>query len=582
MTTTTRPTTSNATATATTTADTAVTTTATADTAVTTTATANATASTASGNDYDVIVVGAGHNGLVAAAYLARAGQRVLVLEGRDRVGGAAVTEEIAPGVQAPTLAHTVGRLRPSVARELDLGGFGMSLVTPEVRVFAPQPDGRAVALWGDLGRSVESLRAWSDNDATAFVEFDRRVRALSRFLADLGDEAPPDIKGPGAGDALMGLRLARAFRGMGRDDARTILRVLAMAVADFVAESFSTEAIRATTAWRGVRHTAMGPWSAGTTSVLLADAAGNDGGGAGETVFARGGPSAVSEALASAAKVARAEIRTGARVAQVSTVEGAVTGVVLESGEEISAPVVVSGIGPRTLLADLVDPVTLGPSMRWRAGNIRTPAVSAKVNLVLDGLPEFPAANGDARLLRGRIQVGTTSIDAVERAFDASKYGRFADEPVLEATIPSLVDPSLVAGAKDGTHVMSVLAQWMPSGWSTAVWDAHRDALVDAVLRSLETVAPGISSRVAARQVLTPADLEREFGLAGGHPMHAEPGLDSFWLWRPLLGWSRYRMPVRGLYLASAGAHPGGGVTGAPGRNAAHEVLAARRSRRR
>ena len=533
-------------------------------------------------NTYDAIVVGAGHNGLTAAAYLARAGQRVLVLEARDTVGGAAVTEEIAPGVRVPTLAHTVGRLRPSVARELDLGGFGMSLVSPEVRVFAPQPDGRAVTLWADLGKSVESLRAWSDDDATAFVEFDRRVRALSKFLADIGEEVPPDLKGPGAGDALMGLRLARAFRGMGRDDGRAILRVLAMAVADFVAESFTTEAIRATTAWRGVRHTAMGPWSAGSVSVLLADAAANDGGGSGETVFAKGGPGAVSDALASAAKVAGAEIRTGVRVASVSTADGAVTGVVLEGGEAIEAPVVVAGLGPKLLLTGLVDPVTVGPNMRWRAGNIRTPAVSAKVNLVLDGLPEFPAAAGDARLLRGRIQVGTSSIDAMEHAFDASKYGRFADQPVLEATIPSLVDPSLVAGATDGTHVMSIIAQWMPKGLSAADWDAQRDAVGDAVLRSLESVAPGISSRVTARQVLTPADLEREFGLTGGHPMHAEPALDSFWLWRPLLGWARHRMPVSGLYLAGSGAHPGGGVTGAPGQNAAREILADRKKRRR
>ena len=531
--------------------------------------------------DYDAIVIGAGHNGLTAAAYLARGGLRVLVLEARDLVGGAAVTETLG-GVRVPALAHTVGRLRPSVARELELAKHGLALVAPEVRVFAPQPDGRAVTLWADLGRTVDALRAWSDDDATTYVEYDRSVRSLSKFLADLGDEAPPEIKAPSFGDALLGLRLGRAFRGLGKDDGRTILRVLAMAAADFVAESFSTEAIRATLAWRGVRYTAMGPWSAGTTQVLLADAAGNDGGAAGETVFAKGGPSALSEALASAARAAGAEIRTGAKVVAVTTADGAVTGVALASGEVIAAGAVVSGLDPKQLLTKLLDPVTVGPSMRWRAGNIRTPGSVAKVNLVLDGLPDFPAAGGDARLLRGRIQVGTTSIDAMEHAFDASKYGRIADEPVLEATIPSLVDPSLVAGAPDGTHVMSVLMQWMPTAPPEGDWASQREAVGDLAVRTLETVAPGLGVRVTARQVLTPADLETEYGLTGGHPLHAEPALDSFFLWRPLLGWARYRMPVEGLYLAGSGAHPGGGVTGAPGRNAAAEIIADRRKRRR
>lgn len=532
-------------------------------------------------NHYDAIVIGAGHNGLTAAAYLARGGLRVAVLEARPVVGGAAVTEELAPGVRVPSLAHTVGRLRPSVARELDLAGHGLALVAPEVRVFAPQPDGRAVTLSTDLGRTVEQLRSWSEEDATAYVEFDRRVRSLSRFLAELGDEAPPEVKAPGFGDALVGLRLGRAFRGLGRQDGRTMLRVLAMAVADFVGESFDTEPLRATLAWRGVRHTAMGPWSAGTTSVLLGDAAGNDGGAAGETVYARGGPSALSDALASAARAAGAEIRTGARVAAVTTRDGVVTGVALESGEELRSAAVVSGLDPKQLLTRLVDPVTLGPSLRWRAGNIRTPGSVAKVNLVLDGLPELPAAAGDPRLLRGRILVGATSIDDVERAFDPSKYGRLPEAPVIEATIPSLVDPSLVAGAPEGTHVLSAVVQWMPGRLDAGAWAGRRDEVGDLAVRTLEGVAPGLSSRITARQVLTPADLEDEYGLSGGHPLHAEPALDSFFLWRPLFGWARYRMPVQGLYLAGSGAHPGGGVTGAPGRNAAREVLADRRKRR-
>lgn len=530
---------------------------------------------------FDVVVLGAGHNGLVAATYLARAGRSVLVLERRERVGGSADTAELAPGARVPTVAHTVGRLRPSIARELELKRHGLELIAPDVRAFAPQPDGRSVALWRDVAATQASLRAWSEADATAYALFDTRVRALSRFLADLAEETPPDVREPGFGDALIGLRLGRTFRGLGKESGRTILRVLAMAVADFVGESFASDPVRATLAWRGVRHTAMGPWSAGTTKVLLDDAAGSDGGASGETVFARGGPGALSEALASAARAAGAEIRTGVEVVGVRSSDGRATGVVLAGGDEVAATTVVAGIDPKRLLTGLVDPVAIGPSLRWRATNIRTPGRTAKVNLVLDGLPEFPAAADDARLLRGRILVGMTGIDAMERVFDATKYGAHAAELVVEATIPSLADPSLADGAPDGTHVLSAVVQWVPTEPRDGSWADARDALGDAVVATLETVAPGIAGRVRARQVLTPADLEAEYGLTGGHPLHVEPGLDSFFAWRPLLGHARYRMPLDGLYLAGSGAHPGGGVTGLPGRNAAREVLADVRRRR-
>src|SRR3990170_2012093 len=344
---------------------------------------------------YDAIVIGAGHNSLVTAGYLAKSGLRTLVVERRERVGGIADTTELAPGARVPTLMHTVGRLRPSVVRDLDLKRHGLTLLAPEVRVFAPSPDGTALILYGDPARTAEGLHGRSEKDAAAYPDFDRRVRVLSRFLAALGDETPPDIVSPGFGDALLGLRLGRAFRGLGRLDARTILRVLPMAVADFVAESFETEA------------------------------------------------------LAAAARTLGAEVRTSADVIAVTTADGRATGVALASGEEIAAPMVVSGADPKRTLLDLVDPVTLGPSMRWRAGNIRQPGVVAKVNLVLSGVPRFPAASGDERLLRGRILVAP-GIDPIERAFDSSKYGRPSETPVLEATIPSLADPTLVSGDWD------------------------------------------------------------------------------------------------------------------------------------
>ncbi len=532
-------------------------------------------------NSYDAIVIGGGHNGLVTAAYLGRAGLRTAVLERRDTVGGAAATSELAPGALVPTLAHTVGRLRPSVVRELGLKRHGLSLLGPDVRVFAPGPDGRAVVLWSDLARTAEGLRATSPADAERYAGFDRLVRSLAGFLGELAGRTPPDIESPGLGDALAGLQLGRLFRGLGRRDGRTITRVLPMAIADFVAESFETDALQAAIAWRGVQYTAMGPWSAGTTAVLLAASAGNDGGAAGQTVFARGGPGALSAALETAARTAGVEIRTDSDVISILSRDGRATGVVLAGGEELSAPVVVAGIDPKQVLTRLADPVAIGPSLRWRAGNIRTPGSVAKVNLVLAGLPRFAAADGDDGLLRGRIVIAP-GIDALERAHDAGKFGRPSASPVLEATIPSLADPSLVERAAPGTQVMSVIVQYAPYSLREGTWDEQRETFGDLVVSTLDGHAPGLAGLVTARQVLTPLDLERDYGLTGGHPMHGEHGLDQFYLWRPLLGHARYRLVLDGLYLAGAGSHPGGGVSGQNGQNAAREILADWKKRRR
>jgi len=532
-------------------------------------------------NSYDAIVIGGGHNGLVTAAYLGRAGLRTVVLERREAVGGAAATSELAPGARVPTLAHTVGRLRPSVVRELGLKRHGLSLVGPDVRAFAPGLDGRAVVFWSDVARTAAGLRSTSIADSERFVEFDRLVRTLGGFLGELAARTPPEIESPGLGDAIAGLQLGRTFRGLGQRDGRTITRVLPMAIADFVAEWFETDALQAAIAWRGIQYTAMGPWSAGTTAVLLADSAGNDGGAAGQTVLARGGPGALGAALAAAAKAAGVEVRTGAEVASIAGRDGRATGVVLADGEEISTWAVVAGIDPKQVLTRLADPVAVGPSLLWRAGNIRTPGTVAKVNLVLAGLPRFAAAAGDDALVRGRILIAP-SIDGLERAHDAAKFGRLSDSPVMEATIPSLADPSLVEGAAPGTHVMSVIVQNAPYALREGNWDERRETFGDLVVKALDAYAPGLAASVIARQVLTPLDLERDYGLTGGHPMHGEHGLDQFYLWRPLLGHARYRLGLDGLYLAGAGSHPGGGVSGQNGQNAAREILADWKRRRR
>jgi phytoene dehydrogenase-like protein len=520
-------------------------------------------------NRYDAVVIGAGHNALVTAAYLARAGRRVVVLERRDRVGGLLDTVEIAKGVRAPGLAHTVGRLRKTVVEQLQLRRHGFEPIAPDVRVFAPQPDGSALTLWADAARTASELRSRSQRDADAYVAFDRRVRSVASFLAYLNVATPPDVKNLAFADLLTGLRAGKAFRDLGAKAGRETTRVLPMAVADLVAEAFETDAVKGAIASRAVQFVSMGPWSAGTAFVLLNDSAGNDGGAAGQTVFAAGGPGALADALASSARSFGAEIRTGAEVTEVLTDEHRAIGVALAGGEEVFGDVVVSGADPKRTLTTLVDPVVLGPELVWRAGNIRTPGVVSKVNLALSRLPAFNGAEPEP--LRGRIVIAP-SIDYLEKGYDASKFGRMSEEPYLEATIPTLSDPTL---ARSGTHVMSIIAQWTPYRLRDGDWKAERERLGDLVVKALETYAPGLGDLVTARQVMSPVDLETEYGFSEGHPLHAEPGLDQFFAWRPLLGHARYRFGIDGLYLCGSGAHPGGGVTGAPGANAAREILA-------
>lgn len=519
---------------------------------------------------YDAIVIGAGHNGLVTAAYLAKAGRRVLVLERRERVGGILDTVEIADGVKAPGIVHTVGRMRRSAISDLGLVRHGLVLVDPSVRVFAPQPDGSGLTLWADPARTAADLRDRSSKDAEAYPGFDRRIRSLASFLSYLHAITPPDVKDPSLADALNGLKLGNAFRRLGAKAGREATRAIPMAIADYVAETFETDAVRGALASRAVLYTAMGPWSAGTTTVLLADSAGNDGGAAGQSIVAKGGPGALAEALASAARAFGAEIRTGAEVVKILTKDHRARGVALADGEEIAARAVVTAADPKRTLTTLVDPVEIGPHLLWRARNIRTPGRASKVNLALSGLPAFAGADSPARLT-GRIVIGA-SIDHLERAFDHSKYGRVSEEPYLEATIPTIHDPTL---APEGQHVMSVVVQWTPYELREGDWDSERDHLADVVVKTMERYAPGLGELVTARQVITPVDLERDYGLSGGHVYHAEPGLDHFFAWRPLLGHARYRFGLPGLYLCGSGAHPGGGVTGAPGANAAREILA-------
>jgi len=515
---------------------------------------------------HDAIVIGGGHNGLVAAAYLAKAGSRVLVLERADEVGGIVRNRTIAPGFTAPGVAHTIGRLRASVVRDLKLAKHGLRVLEPEVRLFAPQLDGPAPTFWADAARTVEDLRGVHAADAEAYPRFDRKVRAIASFLAYVNAAIPPDVKAPTIADAIGGLRLGKAFRDLGVKAGREAIRALPMAVADLVGEGLEHEAIRGALASRGVLYTSVGPWAAGTAAVFLNDSAGNDGGAAGQAAIAAGGSGGVAAALRAAATGFGAEVRTGAEVVEVLTRDARAAGVRLASGETVEVPVVVSAVDPKRTMR-LLDPELLGPHLVWRGENLRQPGATAKVNLALGGVPAFVGASEEQ--LRGRVVVAP-SIDHVERAKDAWKYGRIAEEPWLEVTIPSLSDPSL---APEGKHVLSVLAEAAPRRLREGAWATERERLGDLVVKTLEAYAPGLGELIEARDVVTPEDLETEYGLTGGHVYHAEPGLDQFFAWRPLNGHARYRFLVDGLYLAGSGAHPGGGVTGGPGANAARMI---------
>ncbi|MFL5798941.1 MAG: phytoene desaturase family protein [Actinomycetota bacterium] len=527
---------------------------------------------------YDAVVVGAGHNGLTCGAYLAKAGLRVLVVERRERAGGAADTIEVA-GARAP-LAHGIGRLRRSVIRDLRLERHGLRFVRPDVLALSLHPDGRTVTFWRDPARTAAGLAEWSSADAGSWTAFDRKVRALASVMAWLHAMTPPDLEYPSLADVVSALKLGRGMRGLGSPaHLREAIRVVPTAVADFLEDHLESDAVRAAIAAGGVRYTAMGPRAAGTTAVLLSELAGTGAGPAGESATAVGGPGAVAEALLGAVRSFGGEVRCGTEVERVLVRSGRAAGVVLAGGEEVGARLVVSGADPKRTLLDLVDPEVLGPTLGWRAGNIRTPGTVAKVHLVLDAPPQFRAAAADDSPLRGRVLIGAESIEALDSAFDPSKYGALPDRPFLDVVVPTLADDTL---AGPGTHVVSAMAQWIPYELRDGSWDdpARRDQLADLVVTTLDERAPGIGNRVVARHVMTPLDLEREYGLTGGHPLHAEPGLDQFFAWRPALGMARYRLPVAGLYLCGAGAHPGGGITGAPGANAAREILADLRGR--
>jgi phytoene dehydrogenase-like protein len=520
----------------------------------------------------DVVIIGGGHNGLVTAFYLAQAGHKPLVLERRSQIGGAAVTEEFSPGFRCSTLAHVAGPLRPDIVRDMQLERHGVKFITPEIGVVALSPDHRALVLHNDAQKSSQEIARFSQKDATRYPEFQDSLGKLGKVIGDALLLPPPNIDSPSTGDLWGMLQTGRGIRKLGKKDMFRLLRWGPMAVADLVAEFFETELLRATIAARGIFGTFLGPWSAGSSLVLLIRAAG-DNHPAGSSHFVAGGIGALTQAMASAAKQAGAEIRSNVEVKEVRIKDGTATGVVLASGEEISAKAVISNADPKRTLLKLVDPTYLAPDFVQKLKNYRMPGTVAKVNLALSGLPEFTALKGATNgALSSRIHIGP-EIDYLERAFDDSKYGNFSQNPYLEVTIPSLTDPSL---APAGKHVMSIYMQYAPFKLKNGDWENERGKLGDTVVKTLAQYAPNLPGLVIDGQIITPKDLEETYGLTNGHIFHGELSLDQFFTMRPLLDWARYRTPINNLYLCGSGTHPGAGLTGGSGANAAREILKA------
>ena len=530
----------------------------------------------------DVVVIGAGHTGLVAAWRLAAAGLRVVVVERRPIVGGLAVTEEIHPGFRCSTARHAVAPLPPNLASKLRLERHGLRVAEPDPVVFAPAPDGQPLCFHRDVEACARAIRTRSRIDAVNFTALNQALADAGALMRKLLAAPLPELDGGTVRNLWRGLMLGIDFHGLSRTHRAQLLRWVTLPVADLVEEWLDTDIVRAVVAAQGLAGCGVGPRAAGTTLTLLLHgaAAGHPLGVAAAIV---GGPGALSNALADAARRAGAEIRTSVPVVRVTTRNGRVAAVVLESGEEIEAASIVSSVDPKRTLLELIDPRELDPEFRARVRHFRSAGAVAKVNLALAALPDFVALRtfeDSARVaaLAGRIHIGPT-VDYLERAADEAKYGRFSREPVLEITIPSLRDPSL---APAGAHVMSIQAQFAPYVLRDADWDnIQRDGLGDAVIRTLASYAANIPAAVVHRQVLSPVDLEATYGPTGGHLWHGELGLDQLFMMRPFLGWAQYRSPIPGLYLGGAGTHPGVGPTGVSGANAAAALLEDRRRSR-
>jgi phytoene dehydrogenase-like protein len=518
---------------------------------------------------YDAIVIGGGHNGLTCAAYLARAGRKVVVLERRHVLGGAAVTEEVFPGFKFSVCSYVVSLLRPEIIRELDLPRHGMELL-PLDGTFTPLPNGDYLWRVNDHYKTRREIARHSRLDAEAYDEYGKAMIEMGRFAKPILSMTPPDPTSLDPRGLLELLSIGKRFRGMRHHDRVNQIQLLTMSAADFLDQWFETDPLKATMSASGIIGTFLGVRSPGTAYVLLHHYMGEIDGAFRSWGLSRGGTGAVSNAIASAARELGAEIRTEAPVAHIRTTNGRATGVVLADGDEVSANVVVSSVDPHLTFLKMLDPKGLPDEFLEGVRRYKFRGSSGKVNLALDALPDFRCLPGPGPHLRGAISI-SPSLDYMEQAYDDAKYGQFSRRPYMDIVIPSLTDTSL---APPGKHVMSCFVQYAPYHLRQGTWDEQRDAFGDAVIDAIAEFAPNIKSIIRDRQVLTPLDIERTFGLTEGNIFQGELTLEQLFFLRPVAGWAQYATPIDRLYMCGSATHPGGGIMGAPGRNAAMRVL--------
>ncbi|MGA9571032.1 MAG: NAD(P)/FAD-dependent oxidoreductase, partial [Candidatus Acidiferrales bacterium] len=521
---------------------------------------------------YDAIVIGAGHNGLTAAAYLSRAGFSTLVVERREIVGGCCVTEEIAPGCRASTTSYIASMLRPTIIRDLDLGAHRLKMVPCDPGLLVPFPDGQVVPWWADRERAIAEFRQLSPRDADTFLRMDDQLKKLARYLQPFFLEPPPDPTVSGVGGWLELLRVGKRFRGMKGNEAAQLVSFLTGSLGDFLDRHYESEKMKTMFLANNVYGKHGGPYNAGSALGLLFHLlSGGDGEIQGFYGHVIGGMGAITQALASACRKSGAEILTSAPVAKVDVRDGRACGIVLEDGTEISARFVLSNADPKRTFLGLVEERELPADFRHSVAGIKMDGPCAKVNFVLSEEPRVTGMPREWPASQRALFTLVPSLEFAERCYDAAKFGEIPEELWVDCVVASNVDSTL---APPGKHVMTTFIQYVPYKLRQGTWDERRELLGDRVVKKIAEYAPNVPQSIIARQVLTPLDLERTYGLTEGNIFHGDLSLEQLFFMRPVAGWAQYRTPVAGLYLCGAGAHPGGGVTGAPGYNAAHQVL--------